>query len=264
MRTEASRPEKANSAILTLSSSSQMPISHADSCRADSVFDSNSDADSSLDANSILDVNSRPDTDSKAHTNSHPFGFISAFEDRLHFTTTGGHHRKLRPSFSPKSTACIDNLLYELEPMQNNNRLKKLAMLDLWCIQYPQLESTQSYELKSRLIHLLPMFHDLAGEGVPYGLFHDEVAWDPERLYKNEGISIFSQWSNKGLDVSTTGHVQHMGRHEANVPRKVLTGIQDCDHLEGDIWNLATLWGDTAQILGEVQQVVCHVSTPSN
>ncbi|RDX89403.1 hypothetical protein CR513_28873, partial [Mucuna pruriens] len=33
-----------------------------------------------------------------------------------------------------------------------------------WCIQYPQLEPAQSYELKSGLIHLLPKFHDLAGE----------------------------------------------------------------------------------------------------
>ncbi|RDY10223.1 hypothetical protein CR513_05292, partial [Mucuna pruriens] len=33
-----------------------------------------------------------------------------------------------------------------------------------WCIQYPQLEPTQSYELKSGLIHLLPKFHGLVGE----------------------------------------------------------------------------------------------------
>ncbi|RDX61488.1 hypothetical protein CR513_60280, partial [Mucuna pruriens] len=44
--------------------------------------------------------------------------------------------------------------------------LKELATLDVlyqpWCIQYPQLESAQTYELKSRLIHLLPKFHGLA------------------------------------------------------------------------------------------------------
>ncbi|RDX98839.1 hypothetical protein CR513_18189, partial [Mucuna pruriens] len=33
-----------------------------------------------------------------------------------------------------------------------------------WCIQYPQLELTQTYELKSSLIHVLPKFHGLAGE----------------------------------------------------------------------------------------------------
>ncbi|RDY13922.1 hypothetical protein CR513_01083, partial [Mucuna pruriens] len=54
--------------------------------------------------------------------------------------------------------------------MENNNdkTLKELATPDvvyqLWCIQYPQLEPTQTYELKSGLIHLLPKFHGLAGE----------------------------------------------------------------------------------------------------
>ncbi|RDX78068.1 hypothetical protein CR513_41716, partial [Mucuna pruriens] len=33
-----------------------------------------------------------------------------------------------------------------------------------WCIQYPQLEPAQTYELKSGLIHLLPKFHGLARE----------------------------------------------------------------------------------------------------
>ncbi|RDX91687.1 hypothetical protein CR513_26290, partial [Mucuna pruriens] len=53
--------------------------------------------------------------------------------------------------------------------MENNDRtLKELATPDVvyqpWCIQYPQLESAQTYELKSGLIHLLPKFHGLAGE----------------------------------------------------------------------------------------------------
>ncbi|RDX79736.1 hypothetical protein CR513_39809, partial [Mucuna pruriens] len=60
---------------------------------------------------------------------------------------------EIKPDFS-------DNPLYESEPMKNNNRmLKELATSD-----YPQLESAQSYELKSRLIHLLSKFHGLAGE----------------------------------------------------------------------------------------------------
>ncbi|RDX86791.1 hypothetical protein CR513_31836, partial [Mucuna pruriens] len=46
--------------------------------------------------------------------------------------------------------------------------LKELAMPDVvyqpWCIEYPQLELAQTYELKSDLIHLLPKFHGLAGE----------------------------------------------------------------------------------------------------
>ncbi|RDX73603.1 hypothetical protein CR513_46766, partial [Mucuna pruriens] len=53
--------------------------------------------------------------------------------------------------------------------MENNDRtLKELATPDvvyqLWCIQYPQLEPAQTYELKFGLIHLLPKFHSLAGE----------------------------------------------------------------------------------------------------
>ncbi|RDX76709.1 hypothetical protein CR513_43274, partial [Mucuna pruriens] len=56
--------------------------------------------------------------------------------------------------------------------MKNNDRiLKELAAPNVvyqpWCIQYPQLERAQTYELKSGLIHLLPKFHGLAGED-PY------------------------------------------------------------------------------------------------
>ncbi|RDX82173.1 hypothetical protein CR513_37070, partial [Mucuna pruriens] len=38
------------------------------------------------------------------------------------------------------------------------------VMCQPWCIQYLELEQTQSYELKYGLIHLLPKFHGLAGE----------------------------------------------------------------------------------------------------
>ncbi|RDX88435.1 hypothetical protein CR513_29976, partial [Mucuna pruriens] len=61
------------------------------------------------------------------------------------------------------------NIFAEQEQMENNDRtLKELATRDMmyqpWCIQYPQLEPAQTYELKSGLIHLLPKFHGLAGE----------------------------------------------------------------------------------------------------
>ncbi|RDX83796.1 hypothetical protein CR513_35255, partial [Mucuna pruriens] len=61
------------------------------------------------------------------------------------------------------------NILVELGQMENNDRtLKELATPDVvyqpWCIQYPQLEPAQTYELKSGLIHLLPKFHGLARE----------------------------------------------------------------------------------------------------
>ncbi|RDX74876.1 hypothetical protein CR513_45310, partial [Mucuna pruriens] len=55
------------------------------------------------------------------------------------------------------------------EHMENNDRtLKELATPDVvyqpWCIQYPQLEPAQTYELKSGLVDLLPKFYGLAGE----------------------------------------------------------------------------------------------------
>ncbi|RDX99942.1 hypothetical protein CR513_16940, partial [Mucuna pruriens] len=55
------------------------------------------------------------------------------------------------------------------EQMENNDRtMKELATPDVvyqpWCIQYPQLEPSQTYELKSGLIHSLPKFHGLTGE----------------------------------------------------------------------------------------------------
>ncbi|RDY12399.1 hypothetical protein CR513_02834, partial [Mucuna pruriens] len=64
------------------------------------------------------------------------------------------------------------NKFVELEQMENNDRtLKELATPDVvyqhWCIQYPQLEPAQTYELKSGLIHWLPKFHGLV-EGDPH------------------------------------------------------------------------------------------------
>ncbi|RDX96712.1 hypothetical protein CR513_20583, partial [Mucuna pruriens] len=61
------------------------------------------------------------------------------------------------------------NNFAEPEQMENNDRtLKELATPDVvyqpWCIQYPQLEPAQTYELKYALIHLLPKFHGLVGE----------------------------------------------------------------------------------------------------
>ncbi|RDX73567.1 hypothetical protein CR513_46806, partial [Mucuna pruriens] len=58
---------------------------------------------------------------------------------------------EMKPDFA-------DNPLYEPDPMENDNNrtLKELAT--------PDLEPFQIYELKSKLIHLLPKFHGLAGE----------------------------------------------------------------------------------------------------
>ncbi|RDX82236.1 hypothetical protein CR513_36996, partial [Mucuna pruriens] len=60
----------------------------------------------------------------------------------------------------------VDTFKFSLDNMADNNRtLKELATSDImcqpWCIRYPKLEQAQSYELKSRLIHLVPKFHGL-------------------------------------------------------------------------------------------------------
>ncbi|RDY01001.1 hypothetical protein CR513_15728, partial [Mucuna pruriens] len=57
----------------------------------------------------------------------------------------------------------------EPESTENNDQtLKELATPNVvyqpWCIQYPQLEPAQSYELKYGLIHLLPKFHGPAAK----------------------------------------------------------------------------------------------------
>ncbi|RDX91072.1 hypothetical protein CR513_27001, partial [Mucuna pruriens] len=75
---------------------------------------------------------------------------------------------------SSPATNTFDSVEYSstnsfAKQMENNERtLKEMATPDVvyqpWCIQYPQLEPAQSYELKSGLIHLLPKFHGLAGE----------------------------------------------------------------------------------------------------
>ncbi|RDX93565.1 hypothetical protein CR513_24162, partial [Mucuna pruriens] len=69
--------------------------------------------------------------------------------------------------------------LYDLDPeieitlhrLRKARNIIELATPDVvyqpWCIQYPQLEPAQTYELKFGLIHLLPKFHGLTRED-PY------------------------------------------------------------------------------------------------
>ena len=58
--------------------------------------------------------------------------------------------------------------LEEDDVMVENQTLKELAAPDLnqqtLCITFPTLGAIATFELKSRLIHLLPTFHGLAGE----------------------------------------------------------------------------------------------------
>ncbi|RDX65448.1 hypothetical protein CR513_55894, partial [Mucuna pruriens] len=89
---------------------------------------------------------------------------LYAFDPEIELTLR--RLRKIR-----NTTVNISSILTLLQSqgMENHDRtLKELATPDVvyqpWCIQYPQLEPAQTYELKSGLIHLLPKFHGLAGE----------------------------------------------------------------------------------------------------
>ena len=84
--------------------------------------------------------------------------------------------REARKNFEEHNLA-LDSLfasdfdLEEDEVMAENKTLKELAALDLnqqpLCITFSSLDATTTFELKSRLIHLLPTFHGLAGEDHP-------------------------------------------------------------------------------------------------
>ncbi|RDX86595.1 hypothetical protein CR513_32060, partial [Mucuna pruriens] len=92
-----------------------------------------------------------------------------------------------------------------------------------WCIQYPQLEPTQTRRSPQAL------------EGIPCGLFHNKAVGDTRRLHKNEGIPILPRWSCKGLTVPITGSLQQLERYEAHVLGEILSSIQDWDHQEGNL-----------------------------
>ncbi|RDY09370.1 hypothetical protein CR513_06256, partial [Mucuna pruriens] len=81
----------------------------------------------------------------------------SGWDDSLRKRSSGSLH-----PFDPKIKKTLNrikkiqkhayNPLYKPEPMENNNRTLK------------ELTTSDSYELKSGLIHLLPKFHGLVGE----------------------------------------------------------------------------------------------------
>ncbi|RDY05045.1 hypothetical protein CR513_11167, partial [Mucuna pruriens] len=150
-------------------------------------------------------------------------------------------------SFEYSSTNNFDSFEYsstnnfaEPEQMENNDQtLKELATPDVvyqpWCIQYPQLELAQTYELKSGLINLLPKFHGLAGE-------------DPHKHLKEFHV-VCSTMRPQGLqriDCICSRSSSIPGGHEAHVFGEVLSGITNYDHQERNLWDKATFWKDSA------------------
>ncbi|RDX74446.1 hypothetical protein CR513_45804, partial [Mucuna pruriens] len=112
---------------------------------------------------------------------------------------------------------CTDHFITTRQMENHDRTLKELATPDVvyqpWCIQYPQLEPAQTYELKRR--------PPQASQRIPCGLFHDEAAGNPRRLHQDEGISILSRRSCKGLAISAASTLQHLGRYETDLPRKI-------------------------------------------
>ncbi|RDX97983.1 hypothetical protein CR513_19173, partial [Mucuna pruriens] len=97
-----------------------------------------------------------------------------------------------KPEVKPnlESVDChVSRVIESKKQMENNNKrtLKELATPDVvyqpWCIQYPQLEPAQTYELKSGLIHLLPKFHGLVGEDPHRHLKEFHVVCSTMRLH---------------------------------------------------------------------------------
>ncbi|RDY07785.1 hypothetical protein CR513_08046, partial [Mucuna pruriens] len=122
-------------------------------------------------------------------------------------------------SFECSST----NHFPEPEQMENNDQnLKELAMMNV------------TYELKSDLIHLLPKFHGLVGE-------------DPYKHLKEFHVvcSTMRPWSYEGLVVFATSSLQHLRIYEAHIFGEILSGIQNRDPHEGDLWDEATFWRDS-------------------
>ncbi|RDX79240.1 hypothetical protein CR513_40368, partial [Mucuna pruriens] len=142
--------------------------------------------------------------------------------------------------------------------MENNNNrmLKELATPDIlyqpWCIQYLQLEPAQTYELKSRPIHLLPKFHGLVGEDPHKHLKEFNMVCSTIRPQGIPKDYIKMKAFLKRLIVFATGFVQHIGRYEANVPREVLLSVQDSGHRKRDLRNPLTCGENVARILGKI------------
>lgn len=71
-------------------------------------------------------------------------------------------------NLDPNLLFASDSELRKEEVMVGNQPLKKLAARDLnqqpLCITFPTLDAITTFELKSGLIHLLPIFHGLVGE----------------------------------------------------------------------------------------------------
>ncbi|RDY07737.1 hypothetical protein CR513_08104, partial [Mucuna pruriens] len=112
--------------------------------------------------------------------------------------------------FSATNSFSSSNNSQQQELMENQDRtLKELATPDVvyqpWCIEYPQLEPAQSYELKSGLIHLLPKFHGLVGED-PYKHLKEFQQQQQQMMPPQNNVPSMEEWVKFQQNMIATMH----------------------------------------------------------
>ncbi|RDX81532.1 hypothetical protein CR513_37785, partial [Mucuna pruriens] len=116
-------------------------------------------------------------------------------------------------------------------------------------IEYKQMENNNKRTLKELAtpdVVYQPRRPPQTLKGIPCGMFHNEAIRNTRRLHQNEGVPILLGHSCKRLAVLTASSLQHLGRHEVHILGKVLSGIQNHDHHEGNMWDKATFWRNSA------------------
>ncbi|RDX68237.1 hypothetical protein CR513_52795, partial [Mucuna pruriens] len=179
------------------------------------------------------------------------------------------HLRKVRHIVTPDSNSFDSIWNYENNNFTTNEsnfsstrrqdqwRTMELATPNMvyqpWCIQCPPLEPTQSYELKSNLIHLVPKFHCLASEDPhkhlkefhvvcstmrPQGIPEDHIKM---KAFPFSMDGAIKDWLYLQLVLfSTWGDMKHMFLEKFFPASRIATIRKE---ICGD---QATLWRDTA------------------
>ncbi|RDX97141.1 hypothetical protein CR513_20126, partial [Mucuna pruriens] len=175
---------------------------------------------------------------------------------------------QLSTYISPSSS----NIFVEPGQMENNDKtLKELATPDVvyqpWCIQYPQLELAQTYELKSGLIHLLPKFHGLAGEDPHKHLKEFHVVCStmrpqgiPEDYIKMKAFPFSLDGAAKDWLYLQPVLFNTWGNMKCTFLEKFFLASKTASIRK----EICAYRRDSARVLGEVQQTLCHLSTPSD
>ncbi|RDY06027.1 hypothetical protein CR513_10066, partial [Mucuna pruriens] len=74
----------------------------------------------------------------------------------------------------------------------------------------------------------------------------------PPQEFKGISCALFHNEAVGGLTLFATNSFQHLGRYEAHVLREVLSGIQNHDHQEENLWDKETFWRDSTRVLGKI------------